>query len=144
MSESGTYCRACGKLIPLGQHCSRCCNDKPPRMIDADKLIREAAEKVLVTCGPTATAATSKTNVDCVAAIITDSLAPLLEERERLRDALVACDCAMGRSVKVGATDHLDCCEDGGEFWYGARRKASSILNPPTQPADEIEKEQRQ
>lgn len=51
---------------------------------------------------------------------------------KRLRDAESAlrdCITAMKRSSEEGTTDHFDCCEDGGAFWYGAIEKAEALLN---------------
>jgi hypothetical protein len=49
-------------------------------------------------------------------------------ENERLRKALTAAVSAMRKSVTCGATDHLDCCEDAGDFWYSALDKADQAL----------------
>ena len=47
------------------------------------------------------------------------------QELERLVEQLVG---AMKKSVKVGCTDHLDCCDDAGEFWYNAISDAEDLL----------------
>ena len=47
------------------------------------------------------------------------------EELEAMVRRLVA---AMKKSVDQGSTDHLDCHEDGGEFWYGAIADAKELL----------------
>jgi chromosome segregation ATPase len=44
------------------------------------------------------------------------------------REALSATSKAMRRSIDDGCTDHLDCCDDGGEFWYVSAEKAEAIL----------------
>lgn len=35
---------------------------------------------------------------------------------------------AMHESEKCGCTDHLDCCDDGGAFWYDAIKRAKEAL----------------
>jgi hypothetical protein len=35
---------------------------------------------------------------------------------------------AMKEAMHVGCVDHLDCAEDGGDFWYNALDRASEIL----------------
>jgi len=48
---------------------------------------------------------------------------------EELRKALQACVDAMKKSVHDGSTDHLDCHDDGGQFWYEAVKNAEALLN---------------
>ena len=48
----------------------------------------------------------------------------LRETREALHAALVA----MQRGLDEGCVDHLDCCEDGGAFWYVAVEGARAVL----------------
>lgn len=35
---------------------------------------------------------------------------------------------AMNRSAEEGCTDHLDCCDDAGEFWYTALHAGETYL----------------
>lgn len=35
---------------------------------------------------------------------------------------------AMKASVQMGSTDHLDCAEDGGAFWYNAIARSEALL----------------
>lgn len=49
-------------------------------------------------------------------------------EEEALRRALRACVDAMRRSQDEGCTDHLDCADDAGAFWYGAIEQAEGLL----------------
>ena len=46
-------------------------------------------------------------------------------DAKQIIEALVA---AMKKSVDEGSTDHLDCHEDGGEFWYTALENAKIFL----------------
>lgn len=48
---------------------------------------------------------------------------------QQLAAHLSAVVSAMEKSVEVGCTDHLDCCEDGGAFWYDALDEAKSLLD---------------
>jgi len=47
------------------------------------------------------------------------------QELEAMVERLVA---AMKEAHNVGCVDHLDCCDDGGEFWYGAIEDAKALL----------------
>jgi hypothetical protein len=47
---------------------------------------------------------------------------------ETLRQALRRCVTAMCKSQDVGCTDHLDCADDGGAFWYDALESADRAL----------------
>lgn len=35
---------------------------------------------------------------------------------------------AMKEAERVGCVDHLDCCDDGGAFWYDAVERAEEAL----------------
>jgi hypothetical protein len=50
------------------------------------------------------------------------------ERIEELEKALKACVDAMDKSLRDGSTDHLDCADDGGAFWYDAAEKARQML----------------
>ena len=57
----------------------------------------------------------------------------LLRDIDRIDDlekALRACVAAMKKSQSVGCTEHLDCCEDGGDFWHHAVEEALQLLKP--------------
>ena len=43
---------------------------------------------------------------------------------KELKRMLANCAYAMRKSVEYGCTDHLDCCDDGGAFWYSALEEA--------------------
>lgn len=45
-----------------------------------------------------------------------------------LEKALQATVDAMKESREVGCTEHLDCCADGGAFWYDAIENAEKLL----------------
>lgn len=49
-------------------------------------------------------------------------------EEEALRRALRDCLDAMKKSQDEGCTDHLDCADDGGSFWYDAIAQAEGLL----------------
>ena len=36
---------------------------------------------------------------------------------------------AMDASIHMGCTDHLDCANDGGAFWYDSVEEARKLLN---------------
>jgi hypothetical protein len=55
-----------------------------------------------------------------------------MSDKERIAElekALKATVDAMKESIEVGCTDHLDCCTDGGAFWYDAIENAETLLN---------------
>lgn len=46
-------------------------------------------------------------------------------------ELVAACEAAhraMLRSIEEGTTDHLDCCNDHGAYWYRARDLLSAAL----------------
>lgn len=47
----------------------------------------------------------------------------------QLLTALKACVAAMRKSRDVGCTDHLDCCDDGGQFWWDALETADKLIS---------------
>lgn len=47
---------------------------------------------------------------------------------ELAKQALQSCVAAMQKSRDEGCTDHLDCCDDGGQFWYDAIENAEKAL----------------
>lgn len=50
------------------------------------------------------------------------------QELEAVVERLIA---AMKDSIDYGCTDHLDCCEDAGAFWYDAIDEAQALLDSP-------------
>lgn len=48
---------------------------------------------------------------------------------EQLEEAIADLVAAMKKSVREGSTDHLDCHNDGGAFWYDAIDNAEKLLN---------------
>lgn len=52
-----------------------------------------------------------------------------MDREERLEEAIAELVAAMKKSVREGSTDHLDCHDDGGEFWYNAIDNAEKLLN---------------
>jgi len=46
---------------------------------------------------------------------------------EELKAALKECAAAMRKSVEEGCTDHLDCCDDAGQFWHDAVANAERL-----------------
>lgn len=48
-----------------------------------------------------------------------------------LKRALKDCIEAMKRAQDEGVVDHLDCCDDGGQFWYDALQNAESMMRRP-------------
>lgn len=54
-------------------------------------------------------------------------IAELEAERDGLRALVKRLAAAMRYSEDVGCTDHLDACEDAGEFWYRAIDAAEAV-----------------
>ena len=52
----------------------------------------------------------------------------MVATKKKLRQALQGCINAMKKSKEVGCTDHLDCCDDAGAFWYDAIENAKTLL----------------
>lgn len=52
----------------------------------------------------------------------------LSDKCAELRGALRLCLAAMTRSLDEGSTDHLDASEDGGAYWWEARKAALEAL----------------
>lgn len=48
-------------------------------------------------------------------------LAEALGVIEEMREAML-------KSVDIGCTDHLDCCDDGGDFWYRSITTAERFM----------------
>lgn len=52
----------------------------------------------------------------------------MTDNEKQLVAALRDCIAAMKKSKNVGCTDHLDCCDDAGAFWYDAIENGLQLI----------------
>lgn len=50
------------------------------------------------------------------------------ERLEAMESALMKCLGAMNQAQRDGVLDHLDACDDGGQFWHEAKEAAEEAL----------------
>jgi len=51
-----------------------------------------------------------------------------MSREEQLEEVVSKLVAAMKKSVDEGSTDHLDCHDDGGAFWYDAIDEAKALI----------------
>lgn len=51
-----------------------------------------------------------------------------MDKQSQLEQVIEQLVGAMKASVQHGSTDHLDCHQDGGEFWHNAIELAEAVL----------------
>lgn len=50
---------------------------------------------------------------------------------QKLENAVRSLLAAIKEAQDAGCIDHLDCCDDGGDFWYNAIEAANESLGEP-------------